>query len=107
MPWKYVHYGGGSVYDRRPKDWKDYFMLKALTIAVAGVLTAAVIKQVMDSLNAAKAKVAVRRRFDSLAFTGGFFAGSGVLSSPTDSMARTMDAFAESSIFLTPSALAY
>jgi len=31
-------------------------MLKALTIAVAGVLTAAVIKQVMDGLNAAKAK---------------------------------------------------
>ncbi len=39
-------------------------MLKALTIAVAGVLTAAVIKQVMDSLNAAKAKVAVRRTVD-------------------------------------------
>ena len=64
MPWKYVHYGGGSVYDRRPKDWKDYFMLKALTIAIAGVLTAAVIKQVMDSLSAARAKVAVKRPFD-------------------------------------------
>ena len=44
-------------------------MLKALTIAVAGVLTAAVIKQVMDSLNAAKAKVAVKRRFDPRAVT--------------------------------------
>ena len=44
-------------------------MLKALTIAVAGVLTAAVIKQVMDSLNAAKAKVAVRRTVDPRAVT--------------------------------------
>jgi hypothetical protein len=69
MPWKYVHYGGGSVYDRCRQDWKDRFMLKALTIAVAGVLTAAVIKQVMDSLNAAKAKVAVRRPFDPRAVT--------------------------------------
>ena len=69
MPWKYVHYGGGLGYDRRPKDWKDCFMLKALTIAVAGVLTAAVIKQVMDSLNAARAKVAVKRPFDPKAVT--------------------------------------
>ncbi|WP_119389866.1 hypothetical protein [Taklimakanibacter lacteus] len=37
-------------------------MLKALTIAVAGILTAAAIKQLMDGLNAAKAKVAVRRK---------------------------------------------
>lgn len=37
-------------------------MLKALTIAVAGILTAALIKQVMDSLNAAKARVAVKKR---------------------------------------------
>jgi hypothetical protein len=44
-------------------------MLKALTIAVAGILTAAVIKQVMDSLNAAKAKVAVKRRVDPRAVT--------------------------------------
>jgi hypothetical protein len=44
-------------------------MLKALTIAVAGVLTAAVIKQVMDSLNAARAKVAVKRSFDPRAVT--------------------------------------
>jgi len=44
-------------------------MLKALTIAVAGVLTAAVIKQVMDGLNAAKAKVAVKRPTDPRAVT--------------------------------------
>jgi hypothetical protein len=44
-------------------------MLKALTIAVAGILTAAVIKQVMDSLNAARAKVAVKRRVDPRAVT--------------------------------------
>ena len=44
-------------------------MLKALTIAVAGGLTAAVIKQVMDGLNAAKAKVAVKRRTDPRAVT--------------------------------------
>ena len=44
-------------------------MLKALTIAVAGILTAAVIKQVMDGLNAAKAKVAVKRRVDPRAVT--------------------------------------
>lgn len=37
-------------------------MLKALTIAVAGILTAAALKQVMDALNAARAKVAVRQR---------------------------------------------
>jgi hypothetical protein len=36
-------------------------MLKALTIAVAGILTAAVIKQVMDGLNAAKVRVAAKR----------------------------------------------
>ena len=39
-------------------------MLKALTITVAGILTAAVIKQVMDGLNAAKARVAAKRRVD-------------------------------------------
>jgi len=44
-------------------------MLKALTIAVAGILTAAVIKQVMDGLNAAKAKVAVKRTQDPRAVT--------------------------------------
>jgi hypothetical protein len=36
-------------------------MLKTLTIAVAGILTAAALKQLMDGLNAAKARVAVRR----------------------------------------------
>jgi hypothetical protein len=69
MPWKYVHYGDVSGYDLRGQDWKDNFMLKALTIAVAGVLTAAVIKQVMDSINAARAKVAVKRPFDPRAVT--------------------------------------
>jgi hypothetical protein len=47
-------------------------MLKALTIAVAGILTAAAIKaikQVMDGLNAAKARVAARRPFDPRAVT--------------------------------------
>jgi hypothetical protein len=44
-------------------------MLKALTIAVAGILTAAAIKQLMDGLNAAKAKVAVKRRVDPRAVT--------------------------------------
>jgi hypothetical protein len=44
-------------------------MLKALTIAVAGILTAAAIKQVMDSLNAAKARVAARRPADPRAVT--------------------------------------
>ena len=39
-------------------------MLKALTITVAGILTAAVIKQVMDGLNAAKARVQARRPVD-------------------------------------------
>jgi hypothetical protein len=39
-------------------------MLKALTIAAAGILTAATIKQLMDRLNAAKAKVAARRPID-------------------------------------------
>ncbi len=39
-------------------------MLKALTIAVAGILTAAALKQLMDGLNAAKAKVAARRPAD-------------------------------------------
>jgi predicted GTPase len=38
------------------------FMLKALTIAVAGIVTAAMLKQLMDALNAAKAKVAVKQR---------------------------------------------
>jgi hypothetical protein len=37
-------------------------MLKALTITVAGIVTAAALKQVMDALNAAKAKVAVKQR---------------------------------------------
>jgi hypothetical protein len=44
-------------------------MLKALTITVAGILTAAAIKQVMDALNAAKVKVAVKRRVDPRAVT--------------------------------------
>jgi hypothetical protein len=44
-------------------------MLKALTIAVAGILTAAALKQLMDALNAAKARVAVRRPADSRAVT--------------------------------------
>jgi hypothetical protein len=44
-------------------------MLKALTIAVAGILTAAVLKQLMDGLNAAKARVAVRRPADPRAVT--------------------------------------
>lgn len=44
-------------------------MLKALTIAVAGILTAAAIKQLMDGLNAAKAKVAVKRNPDPRAVT--------------------------------------
>ena len=44
-------------------------MLKALTITVAGILTAAAIKQLMDGLNAAKAKVAVKRRVDPRAVT--------------------------------------
>ena len=44
-------------------------MLKALTIAVAGILTAAAIKQVMDSLNAAKARVAARRPVNPRAVT--------------------------------------
>jgi hypothetical protein len=39
-------------------------MLKAMTIAVAGILTAAAIKQVMDSLYAARARVAARRPVD-------------------------------------------
>lgn len=37
-------------------------MLKALTITLAGLLVAAALKQLVDSLNAAKARVAVRRR---------------------------------------------
>jgi hypothetical protein len=44
-------------------------MLKALTIAVAGILTAAAIKQVMDGLNTAKARVVARRRADPRAVT--------------------------------------
>ncbi len=44
-------------------------MLKALTITVAGVLTAAVIKQLIDGLNAAKARVAARRPIDPRAVT--------------------------------------
>jgi hypothetical protein len=44
-------------------------MLKALTIAVAGMPTAAAIKQVMDSLNAAKARVQARRPIDPRAVT--------------------------------------
>jgi hypothetical protein len=44
-------------------------MLKALTIAVAGILTAAAIRQVMDRLNAAKARVAVRRPVNPRAVT--------------------------------------
>jgi hypothetical protein len=44
-------------------------MLKALTIAVAGILTAAAIKQFMDGLNAAKARVAAKRPMDPRAVT--------------------------------------
>ena len=44
-------------------------MLKALTIAVAGILTAAAIKQVMDGLNAAKARVVAKRPADPRAVT--------------------------------------
>ena len=44
-------------------------MLKALTFAVAGILTAAAIKQVMDSLNAARARVAARRPANPRAVT--------------------------------------
>lgn len=36
-------------------------MLKALTITVAGILMATALKQLVDSLNAAKARVAVKR----------------------------------------------
>ena len=36
-------------------------MLKALTITLAGLLLAAALKQFVDSLNAAKARVAVKR----------------------------------------------
>jgi hypothetical protein len=44
-------------------------MLKALTIAVAGILTAAAIKQLMDGLNAAKARVARRTPQDPRSIT--------------------------------------
>ena len=37
-------------------------MLKALTITLIGLLAAAALKQLMDGLNAAKARVAVKRR---------------------------------------------
>lgn len=37
-------------------------MLKALTITLVGLLAAAALKQLMDGLNAAKARVAVKRR---------------------------------------------
>ncbi len=36
-------------------------MLKALTITLIGLLAAAALKQLMDGLNAAKARVAVKR----------------------------------------------
>lgn len=37
-------------------------MLKALTITLVGLLAAATLKQLVDGLNAAKARVAVKRR---------------------------------------------
>lgn len=36
-------------------------MLKALTITLVGLLAAAALKQLMDGINAAKARVAVKR----------------------------------------------
>ena len=44
-------------------------MLRALTITVAGILTAAAIKQVMDGLNAAKARVVAKRRVNPRSVT--------------------------------------
>jgi hypothetical protein len=44
-------------------------MLKALTIAVAGILTAAALKQLMDGFNAAKIRVAAKRPVDPRAVT--------------------------------------
>jgi hypothetical protein len=44
-------------------------MLKAMTIAVAGILTAAAIKQMMDALNSAKARVVARRPVNRRAVT--------------------------------------
>ena len=43
--------------------------MKALTITVAGILTAAAIKQIMDGLHAAKARVAAKRPADPRAVT--------------------------------------